>query len=194
MVGVAFVALAVKIGFYETWAMLFNIVMSMYLAVFITPLIAGIQGAEKLGYSSFIGVAVTAAVTFVILQGISFLFFTSQFSVKVPKIFDFLGAGLLGFLAGFAVWSFVGLLILITPVSQQNFIKEIGFTRQKCKANIAYVSWWCDRVNSLVGSEGHKGSSFMVIKTMLHTAEEERKPKPPTKPNNVIDPNQNNES
>ncbi len=185
LVGISFVALAVKIGFYETWAMLFNIVMSMYLAVFITPLIAGIQGAEKLGYSSFIGVAVTAAVTFLILHGISFLFFTSQFSVKVPKIFDFLGAGVLGFLAGFAVWSFASLLILITPVSQQSFIKEIGLTRQKCKANIAYVSWWCDKVNGLVGSGDSKLSSAKVIEKMLNTAEEKRKIKTPTAPNQI---------
>ncbi|MFC1677556.1 hypothetical protein ACFL3G_10910 [Planctomycetota bacterium] len=194
LVGIAFVALAVKIGFYETWAMLFNIVMSIYLAVFITPLIASIQGTERIGYSSFIGVAVTAIVTFLILHGISFLFFTSQFNVKVPKIFDILGAGFLGFLAGFAVWSFASLLVLITPVSQQSFIKEIGLTRQKCQANIAYVSWWCDKVNGLVGSGDRKFSSAKVIEKMLNTAEEKRKAKPSADPNILVDPNQTDES
>lgn len=34
LVAIIFAAMAIKVGLYETWAMLFNIIISVYLAVF----------------------------------------------------------------------------------------------------------------------------------------------------------------
>jgi hypothetical protein len=37
LVGGLFIWFAVKIGFYEMWATLFNIVISIYIAIFLSP-------------------------------------------------------------------------------------------------------------------------------------------------------------
>ncbi len=145
---------AVKLGFYDTWAILFNIVISVYVAVFLTPVVA--EFVPAVGDASFCNALTSIAIavgTFFILCGISYTFITGQFSVSFPKVFDVLFAGLLGFLTGFLVLSFVAFLICITPISQNKFAKEIGLNRQSQQANMSYICWWCDLVNGVVASK-----------------------------------------
>ena len=138
LVGGLFAWLTIKmLGFYETWAMLFNIVISIYLAVFLRPTIADIlPAAGNTPYSSALTIIAIAIASFAILHGISYVFFTSQFSVSFPRVLDILGTGFLGFLAGLLVWSFVSLLICIMPISQSSVVKTIGFGSQIDQANI----------------------------------------------------------
>ena len=112
LVSIVFVCLAIKVGFYEMWVMLFNITISIYLAIFLRPIIADVvpmPGDAK--YNDAITVIAIGIVAFLILHAISYVFFTGQFNVSCPKIFDILGAGFLGCLAGYLVWSFVILLV-----------------------------------------------------------------------------------
>ncbi len=94
----------VKIGFCEAWVLLCNIVISVYLAIFLRPIIANtLLSAGNSTYGNALTVLGTAAATCLVLHGISHIFFTSHFSVPFPKALDTIGAALLGFLAGFLV-------------------------------------------------------------------------------------------
>ena len=142
LVAAAFAWFAVQIGFYESWALLFNIVVSVYVAVFAGPMIAkAVPGIGDTAYNYALSVLVAAVVSFLILHGISFVLITGQFNVPFPRIFDTLGTGFLGFLAGFLVWSFVCLFIGITPISQNSFVKQIGLAGPAQTTNMAYVCW-----------------------------------------------------
>lgn len=168
LIGGLFTWLAVKMGFYETWAFVFNIVISIYVAVFLAPVILELfPAAGETSYANALALIVTAVGTFSILHAITYILFTSQFRIALPKIFDLLLAGLLGFLAGFLVSSFAAITITAMPISQNQFMSEIGFNRESQQANISYISWWCDLVNTVVSSSDNTKTSKQVIDRML---------------------------
>ena len=172
LAGGVFAWYAVKMGFYETWAMLFNIIISVYLAVFLGPLIPDVlPGVADTPWSNVLAMVSTAAAAFLILHCISYALITGQFSVSFPRIFNSLGTGLLGFLAGFLVWSSASLLIYITPVSDNKFVKEIGFGSQFQETNVSYMSWWCDLVHKAVASQDSEITSEEAISGLLDSAE-----------------------
>jgi len=149
---------AVKMGFYESWATLFNIVVAVYLAVFLRPVITEmVPAAGQRSYGQALTLTVTAVVFFLVLHGITYTAFTGQFSIAFPKILDTLGAGLLGFLGGFLIYSFVMLAVYVTPVSQNAVLQTIAFGSSFEETNVSYVAWWCKLVHRVAGRQeaGH---------------------------------------
>lgn len=169
--GGVFAFIAIRIGFYEMWAMLFNIVISIYLAVFLRPAVQNIAAVGDTLYSNALTMLVIAVVSFLVLHGVSYVFLTGQFSIPFPKIFDTLGTGVLGFLAGFLVWSFLSFLIGITPISQISIVKEIGFGGQFQRTNVPYLCWWCNLVNGVVSSRGSSYTTEQAVNGLLEKAE-----------------------
>jgi len=172
LVGGAFAWFTIKRGFYETLALVFNIVISIYLAVFLGPVIADVvPSAGDTLYGNALCMLVIAIGSFLILHGISYTFITGQFTISFPKIFDILGTGFLGFLAGFLVWSFVGLLIYTTPISQQPIVKEIGFGSQFQQTSVSYISRFCNLVNAIVFSQDNERTTQQALSGLLKSAE-----------------------
>ncbi len=192
LVGGLFAWLAVKMGFYETWAFAFNIVISIYLAVFLSPIIAAIVPVPgDMSYNNALCMIAVAVAAFLILHGISYIFLTGQFSVSFPKVFDILGSGFLGFLAGLLVWGFVGLLIYTTPISQNPIVKQIGFSSQFEQCSMPVISWWCNLVNKVVSNQENGYTTEQAISEMLKKAEKKSPPKPvkQAEPNEPAEPN-----
>ncbi len=176
--GCLFVWLAVKMGFYETWVLLFNNVIAVYLAVFLGPVIANIVPvARESAYNNALCMIIPAVGAFLILHGISYTLFTGQFSVPFTKTLDTLVAGFFGFLTGFLVWTFLSLLICITPISQNTFVSELDFTGSFKQAGVPYIGLWCNLVNSMVASEDSEVSCEQVISALLKNAESKALPK-----------------
>jgi uncharacterized membrane protein required for colicin V production len=170
--GFLFVWLAVKKGFYETWILLFNLVIAVYLAVFLGPVIANIVPiASGSAYNNALCMIIPALGAFLILYGISFTFFTGQFSIPFTKTIDTFVAGFFGFLTGLLVWFFLSLLISITPISQHTFVSELEFADSFKQTGAPYVSWWCDRIHSIAASEDSEVTSEQVISALLQNAE-----------------------
>ncbi|MHC4547035.1 MAG: CvpA family protein [Planctomycetota bacterium] len=191
--GCLFVWLAVKKGFYETWILLFNIVIAVYLAVFLGPVIANIVPiVHGSAYNNALCMIIPAVGAFLILYGISFTLFTGQFSIPFTKILDTCVAGFFGFLTGLLVWFFVSLLISITPISQHTFVSELDFAGGFKQSGEPYVGWWCDLVNSIVASEDSDITSEEVINALLKNAEPKTRsepiPSPPPDDINAIVP------
>jgi len=180
LAGGLFAWFAIRIGFYEMWAMLFNIVISIYIAVFLTPVIIDIiPAAGDTSYGNALTMATAAIGVFLILYVITYLFLTGQFKVSFPRIFETLGAGVLGFLAGFLIWSFAALLIWTTPVSQNTFLKNTGFGGRIRQTSVPYISRWCNLVHSIVSSPENEITSEQIINQMLNSAESNAKDKIP---------------
>jgi hypothetical protein len=159
---------ALKMGFYETWTMLFNIVISVYVAIFLTPFVTEIiPGISDTQYGLALTILVIAVGCFLILYGISYIFLTGQFSVSFPKLFDILFAGFLGFLGGFLVFSFLIFIIAVTPLSANQFAGKVGFNKQCQQSNISYICWWCDLVNSFVSTQENKITTEQAIGKLL---------------------------
>ena len=172
LAGALFVWFAIKLGFYDTLVILFNIVISIYAAVFLTPVIIDfVPAAGDIPGGNALTLFAIAAGTFFILFGISYTFITGQFNISFPKIFDILFAGLLGFLAGFLLLSFAAFLISVTPISQNKFANEIGLNRHSQQANISYICWWCDLVHSIVSFKDGRQSTEQAIDLCLQSAE-----------------------
>ena len=173
LAGVISTWLAIKKGFYETLVMLFNIVISVYLSIFLTPVIADfIPSANDTLYCNALALTVIAIGTFLVLYGITYVFLTGQFKVKFPKIFEILFTGLLGFFIGFLLLSFAAFIMTVTPISQNRFISQIGFNKQSQQANISYICWWCDLVNAVVASSDEKITCEFIMDELLKSAEQ----------------------
>ncbi|MFC1739019.1 CvpA family protein [Planctomycetota bacterium] len=173
--GLAFAFYAVKRGFYEMWAIMFNLVISIYIGIFLRPTIADFFPAiSDSDYGIALTILITAAAAFVILQGIAFLLF-GQFSIPFPKIFDTLGAGILGFLAGFLIWNFVCLLVGITPLPQNAFMKTLGFAAYNEQSKSSYLTFWADSVNVFSSSGEH--DTEKLIGQFVKEVEESKKAK-----------------
>jgi len=168
LTGGLFIWFAMKIGFYEMLAMFFNIVISIYVAIFLSPIILDIiPEAGDIPCSNALALAVLGVGTFFVLYGITYVFLTGQFKVSFPKSFDILLAGILGFLAGFLVLSFAAFVITITPISQNRFVRQIGLNRTSQQANISYICFWCDMVNSIVSAPDSKITSKQAVEHFL---------------------------
>ena len=169
LTGGLFIWFAMKIGFYEMLAMFFNIIISIYAAIFLSPVILDvIPEAGDIPCSNALALAVLGAGTFFVLYGITWVFLTGQFKVSFPKSFDILLAGVLGFLAGFLVLSFAAFVITITPISQNRFVRQVGLNKNSQQANISYICFWCDLVNSIVSSPDTKLTSKQAVENLLN--------------------------
>ncbi len=186
LAGGFFAWLAIRIGFYEMWTMLFNIVISIYVAVFMTPVIVNVvPAAGDTSYGNALTLAATATGSFLILYGISYVFLTGQFNISFPKVFDLVFAGLLGFFAGSLIFSFAALVITVTPISQSSLAGKIGLDGRSQRSNIAYICWWCDAVDLIASSPGRKTTAEQTINALLSSTQ----PGPPDETDKQTDPN-----
>ena len=197
LIGLILAVVAVKKGFYETWAIMFNIIIAIYLAVFLTPAIKElIPISGRTSYSDILTIVVVAILSFAILHGIVYVLVLNQFNVNFPKILEIFGSGLLGFLGGLLIWSFVCILIFASPLSKNTFFDDIGFNNQTQQTNISYVSWWVNLVDLLVSSGDDQQSTEEAIGKMLKENEtkKQRKTTPetdePNEPDKTSGPNE----
>jgi hypothetical protein len=163
LIGALFVWLAVRMGFYETWVLLFNIILSTYVAIFLAPLIVEIAptpgGAASYGIA--LSMVMLAGGCFALLQGLSYVFLTAQFSIAFPRVFDIVLSGVLGFLAGFLVLSFGALVIATTPLAENQIVAGIGLGRQSQRVNISCIASCCDLIHTFAGP-GRPGAQAAV--------------------------------
>lgn len=165
LVGALFVWLAVRLGFYETWGLLFSCVISIYLAIFLAPSVAEFAsaGAKLSAYSTALAMIALAGGCFTALYGLSYVFLTGQFKVSFPETLDILLAGGLGFLTGFLILSFGALVLTTTPLADHELARDLGLNPEAEKSNIACIAWCCDRVHSIVGGEAEGSATEAAI-------------------------------
>ncbi len=186
LLGAALAWFAVKLRFYETWALLFNIVISVYLAVFLGSQIAAMDLFRDNIYGLIIGIGGVGAAVFAILHSVSYALITGQYSITYPKIIDVVCAAVLGFLAGHLVGSFLVLSACITPLSQGSLGKKIGlYADSATPKTSSLMLWWCDKVDGMVSSADDTQRTQEIVSTIFKDIDERierrneaRRPKP----------------
>jgi uncharacterized membrane protein required for colicin V production len=155
---------AIKIGFYETWATLFNIVIAIYIAFFLAQPILNFLPEEtgNIPCCDALTLLIVAVGSFLILHGITYILFTSQFNVTFPKIFDILFAGLLGFFGGFLLLTFTVLIIFLTP-----FGTYVGIENDSLEYNMSSAYWLFDGIHSIVSSPDNEIKTKEIIEQFL---------------------------
>ncbi len=132
LAGVLFVWLAIRMGFYETWALFFNTVVSIYVSVFLAPMLIEFVPAPSgaASYHVALCLIVLAGGVFALLQGLSYVFLTGQFHIPFPRVFDIVLSGVLGFATGFLLLSFLALVLTTTPLAENKIVGIFGLTKQ----------------------------------------------------------------
>lgn len=160
--------MAVKMGFYGMWALMFNIVVSIFLSVELYPVFGKlVPASSETDYGAVFTIIAIAVGVFVVIQGASYSFIVGQFKVSFPVIFDNVLSGVLGFLAGFLLWSFITFLIVVSPVSEGSFMKKIELSSQVEKSTVPYMCWWCDFVGDFVRQKDKEGSSKDAVEGIM---------------------------
>jgi len=178
-----------KMGFYETWVLLFNLIVSIYLAIFGGTMLGNSGLLSGIPFGKVIAVAIVGIGVFLVLQLISFIFFTSQFNVTVPRIFDIIGAGFLGFWSGWLIWSFILLLLLATPILENNITAKMGADESTRQACTSYISWWCGIIHGIAGSSENNQKPEDAILSLLNKSKSDstRKSADANKPSEKIE-------
>jgi hypothetical protein len=170
LIAVLFAFSAKKMGFYHTWTMLFNLIVAVYLAIRLGPFLDDFLPAFiSVQYSKSFALLAIGTGAFLILQGVAYTMLIGQFEITFPRIVNILGSGLLGFLAGFLVWSFATFTFYTTPLSQSQSVKEIGFdakTFEEAKTQ-PYLVWWCNFLDKFIASGNNPDSVEKTIKDIL---------------------------
>jgi hypothetical protein len=174
LVGALFVWLGVRMGFFETWGLLFNIVISIYVAIYLAPTVAAFAptSGNLSPYCVGLSLTVLGGGCFALLYGLSYVFLTSQYCVPFPKLFDVLVAGGMGFLAGFLVLSFVALVITATPLAEYAVVETLGLSVEPEGANMACIAWCCDLVHSITGLDGAANNTQSAILQLMEKRED----------------------
>ena len=168
LIAAIFAYSAIKLGFYQAWTILFNIVIAVYIGIKLGPAIEDFVPMSG-QYCTTLAVLASAVGSFLVLQGIAYVFLIGQFSVTFPRGISTLGSGLLGFLAGFLAWSFIAVVICTTPLSNNAFVKDIGFEAKNLEeAKLQpYLVWWCNFVDKLVVSGNEQTSVEQTVHELL---------------------------
>jgi len=109
-----------KQSFYAIWAILFNLMVSIYVSVMLARPVISLLDKDTAGYEYQLAISILliAAVLFALLQIIAVSFFTS-YGLQFSKTFDKAGSAVLGFIIGFLTCSYFFFIICIMPVSRK---------------------------------------------------------------------------
>jgi len=150
IVGGTFAYMGIKKGLFMTWAVLFNVLVSIYIGVMLTPVIIKIiisgSGSNEYHYYNCAGsLAIVSAIIFVLLQTIVINLVIETFQVTLPKVFSRIFSGILGFLAGYLVCGFVffAVSVAVTPLKRpliEGLVNHCRFGENSVKKACSFVA------------------------------------------------------
>lgn len=169
--------LMAKKGLYETWTLLFNVIIAVYLAFTLGPVLKRLLGIEGSGGDVFVMLG-TAIICLIVLYGISYVIFLGQFRVTFPKMLDAAGGGLLGFLTGLLAWSFLAFLISVSPLGGNTILGKIGFNSDSLRANTGYMNWWTGIIHDIVSADARQDTIEQTVDVLVENAGKAARAKP----------------
>lgn len=176
LIGALFVAISVECGFFASWIMFLHIILAIYVAMFLTPtLVDAVPAISSTSCGYALALVAIAAATLAVGYGICHVGLGGEIGLEFPAAFDTLGAGLLGFMTGFLLSSFLTFALCLTPWSQSSFCKNNGFDGRSQETNMAYLCHCCDVLHFLVGAPDAESGTWGAA-TMLQEACDQKFP------------------
>lgn len=167
LVAIAFLSLAVKLGLYETWTILFNAAIAIYLAIVLNPIVKPLLPDEaRSSFDDLVVMLFLGIGLFSMIHSLIYIFIIGQFKISSGKFFDSLGAAGLGALLGLLIFNFVIIVICGSPLAGNKVIRKIGLEREKIQPNILYVSRYADIIHSIVGTKQQESVSELLDKIL----------------------------
>ena len=183
LVGIVVGTLATRIGFYETLVYSFNLSVSVYLAVFLTPfVVTHVPAAIEIDTGLPLTLAGLVVGSFILLYGISYLLFTGHFTIAFPKVIDLPLSALVGFGAGWLIVSFLAVILSITP---SPWVETI-FGQGTLETHTAALRSTCDRIHRFVRA-GEPAVDTGHILAWLADSRKAGEGRPPVGPRDVND-------
>jgi len=171
LIGGLFAWAAAQVGFFASWIMLFNLVLSAYLAVFLAPVIVdSVPATTDTPYGYALVLLTVAIATLVTSYAVCYACLSGRTRIEFPALMEKLGAGVLGFLGGLLVSSFLGLVVSLTPLPELDSLRPLGLHAESQRATRAYVCWWCDVLHGFVGSSESGMTSADAVDLLLNRA------------------------
>jgi len=181
IVGALFAWLGFKKGFYVAIAMVFNLMVGIYVGVLAAPRILNMNSEYgQSGYYAAATIIVLAAVIFAVLQVIAWFYFLRDTEEYFPKLIEQVAGGLCGFLFGYLLLSLVVLSICVMPFSRADIP---SFLPQRDNMT-RFASSSVLRVCGFIGEyslECFDGQPEAVVESLLSLGE--NKTSPPPSPN-----------
>ncbi|MCX5632154.1 MAG: CvpA family protein [Phycisphaerae bacterium] len=138
--------------FYPGWAVLFNLLIAVYISIMSAPQIVDKfpDVRNYLGnYTYSGGILAAAVIIFAVLQSFAFRFFTAVSVVSLPKLLNSLGAAILGFLTGSVIAGFLFFLINITPLADNSTVRSFTQDKQIPDRTNGVVLVSCDFIHNI---------------------------------------------
>ena len=138
--------------FYPGWAVLFNLLIAVYISIMSAPQIVDKFPVVRTyldNYTYSAAILIIAAVIFIVLQSFAFRFFTAVSIVSFPKLLNSLGAAILGFLTGSAIAGFLFFLINISPLADNSTVRSFTQDKQAPDRSNGVVLVSCDFIHSI---------------------------------------------
>lgn len=186
IVGIICAIISLKKRFYSMWPMLFNVLVSIYLAVMLTPflvdLIPEISSLAVRARYYAATMVIIALLVFLILQVVAIKVFTSEVTISFPSMFDGIGSAVLGFLAGYITVAFIFFVVSIMPLAKKPFMKKIVKAKTFELATVDSITRACDLV-ALASLHHDNNVSEVISQLNIFKTEPELKieVKPPPK-------------
>jgi hypothetical protein len=182
--GGMFAWIGVRTGFFATWIMFFHLVLAACVSIFLTPwVVAGVPAATSVyGYGYALTLMSIAVATLFIAYGTCYACLSGRLEMAFPRFFDTIVAGLLGFLSGFLVSSFLVLVFFLMPVSQLDFFKRLGFDTSAQETNTSFICWWCDGLHWFISPLCDESTSLQAIDLLMAKASPPTVKEPPPPP------------
>lgn len=166
--GALFAYAFVRRGFFESWAIFFNLLVGIYTAIFLRPVSESLlPAAYETPWGGSLMLLGTSLAVFLIFHCVSYTLVTGQFKVALPKIMDSLGAGALGFFGGLLVWCFLSLAVGASPLSEKDLPRRLGFTGTADQYGVSYVSRWAGVIDWFVSTRPEGDSAELVVRRLL---------------------------
>ena len=174
LIGLLVGIIGARKGFFAVWGTIFNVLISIYLGIMLTPLIIGTF--QKEGVSCYYCAGCVGGISlliFVILESIAYCCFFRKGKVILPWLLDTLGAGVLGFVCGYIACSFLFLVIGIMPALDSPFTKSF-FNREKLVAvGKGPVVKSCDFIGG-ISLQFKKGVAQQVVSQLTAPTKDQR--------------------
>jgi hypothetical protein len=167
-----FMAVTLKKGLYVGWVRLVNVVLAIYMSVFLTP---GVSRSSDYITESHYGypvcMIIIAAAMLVILHAFTTTFLTGILKITFPKILNIAGSAMLGFLCGLLVWSYLCFVLLLTPLPHNSIGRTFNVPAQLVRSSVPPLRYTCGIVNFL-SFQPDKANAAKVLDSLLYVEDE----------------------
>lgn len=164
LIGVAAIRPAAKVGFLVTWAALVNLVLAVYLAVTLLPFALAWAPAfiAASPYRHIFCLMMSGILLYAILQKVSTETFIGAFRGRFPGLIENVGAGALGFATAMLAWSYISLMVSLSPFVELDLMRTIEFERQNAVFAEPYLERCVSPLHEVVRIDGSPGMDELI--------------------------------